>query len=99
MTDELDQKAYLDGLSAEIEVGEEAKRFLESDLGRCIVGIVDQRITDAHTQLEEINPEDTTGVLRLQESIKLSRDFTQWLNQLVTDGEQALLTWAQHRST
>lgn len=98
MPDELDQQKYAQQLTAEVEIGEEAKRFLESDLGRCITGIVEQRIADAHAQLEEINPEDTSGVLRLQESIKLSRDFTQWLNQLVADGEQALLTWAQHRS-
>ena len=86
-----------DELIASAELGEEAKKFLEGDLGRVLVGLAQQEIDLAHEALETADPVDTEAIRGLQNKIKVGRWFTEWLNQLVAEGEQAIHVYKQQQ--
>lgn len=80
-------------LIAEALIGDEAKRFLESDLGRCLLGMADQEADAARLGLETVDPSDTKAVVALQNKAALGRMFRSWLAELYTRGEQSLEVW------
>ena len=82
-----------EALIAEALIGDEAKRFLESDLGRCLLGMADQEAEAARIGLETVNPNDTKAVIALQNRAALGRMFKGWLAELYTRGEQSLEVW------
>jgi len=77
-------------LIAEAELGEEARQFLESDLGKCLMGMADQEAILAQEALGEVDPHNTIEIQRLQNHIKVSKWFRQWLYELLDKGESAL---------
>lgn len=79
-----------DELIAEAELGDQAKAFLESDLGRCLIGLAQQEVWSAHEALESISPTDIEGIRSLQSQAKMGRMFEQWLIELIDKGESAL---------
>jgi hypothetical protein len=87
-----------DELVAAAELGDEAKRFLESDLGRCILGMAEQEVQLAQAALAEVDPTDTEGIRKLQNHAKLYRQFNDWLKELLDKGEAALQAFIQQRS-
>ena len=87
----------LDELIATAELGEEAKRFLESDLGKVMVGLAQQEADLAREALETVDPTDTKKITKLQNEVKVSRWFSQWLAELLHDGEAALSTYKQQQ--
>lgn len=84
-------------LIAHAELGEEARKFVESDLYRCIVGIAEQEISLAHEKLEEVDAENTLRIRELQNEIARYRKFERWLNELVAKGSEALVAWKQRQ--
>jgi hypothetical protein len=84
-------------LIAQAEVGEEAKKFLESDLGKILVGLATQEADLAREKLETVDPKDEAKIRELQFQIKFGRSFERWLNDLVSDGDNAFQT-LQHQS-
>jgi len=86
-----------DVLIAEAEIGDEARRFLESDLGKTLLGMAKQEIQAAQEALEETDPTDTKTITALQNKAKVGRNFEQWLNELLIRGENALNTWKQQQ--
>jgi hypothetical protein len=87
-----------DELVAAAELGDEAKRFLESDLGRCLLGMAEQEVQLAQEALAEVDPTDTEGIRKLQNQAKLYRTFNEWLKELLDKGEAALQAFIQQRS-
>ena len=79
-----------DELIAEAELGEEARSFLESDLGKCILGMAKQEVALAQEALETVSPLDSESIMELQQRAKLYRNFEQWLNELLDKGQTAL---------
>ena len=79
----------LDLLIAEAEIGEEAKRFLDSDLGKAVMGIAAQNVEAARISLGEVNPDDKKLILTLQNEIKLGNRFRQYVVELFQSGEAA----------
>ena len=90
MTDE-------DALSAEAILGDEAKRFLEGDLGRYMRGVADQEVEKAILELEEVDPGDAKKVREIQNRIWRARNFPAWLVELVQRGEEALRVYQQQK--
>lgn len=82
-----------DILIAEAEIGEEARKFIESDLGRCILGIAKQEAQEALEKLAETLPTDIEGIMELQGAVKMCRAFEQWLIELISKGENAVEIW------
>ena len=85
----------LDVLLAEAELGEEAKRFLESDLGKAVIGMAEQNVELARIRLGEIDPDDNKLIRTLQNEIKLGERFKQYVLELFQNGEQAKAIYKQ----
>lgn len=88
-----------DELIADAELGDEAKRFLESDLGRCLVGMAQQEVMAAQEALETVDPNQAEEIRALQNKAKLGRQFDEWLHELVDQGNAALEAFRQQRDT
>ena len=84
-----------DELIAAAELGDEARRFLESDLGKCLLGMAQQEVMLAQEALETVSPYDQEAVRALQNQAKLGRHFEQWLLELLDKGESALEVFKQ----
>lgn len=87
-----------DVLIAHASIGEESASFMESEVGRCILGMAEQEVLEAQLKLENIAANDYMGILKLQEQIRMARLFPQWLSELVVKGEQAKSVWVSQRS-
>ena len=85
-------------LIAAAELGEKARDFLESELGKILIGLADQEIRVAEEALGEVDPDDPKKIRELQNNIKVGKWFTKWLLDLVQDGDQALSVFQQQRS-
>lgn len=85
-------------LIAEALIGDEAKKFLESDLGKCLVGMAEHESQLAMEALATVNPTDVNAIERLQNRVALGRQFPAFLQELITRGDQALMEWKQNES-
>lgn len=84
-----------DELIAEAEIGEDARQFVESDLGKILLGMAQQEVARAQEELETVDPSDTKKVVALQNQAKNGRNFEAWLAELISKGEQALIVWRE----
>ena len=80
----------LDELAAEAEIGDAAKVFMESELGRTILGMAEQESEVARIGLETVDPSNLKEITRLQNQAALGRMFKQWLEELIEKGNVAL---------
>ena len=88
----------LDELIAEAELGKQAKDFLESELGRCLIGMAKQDADIAKEGLANVNPTDTEAVRKLQNKVQLGMQFEQWLRTLVANGDAAINVFKQQEN-
>jgi len=84
-------------LEAEALLGDDAKRFLEGDLGRVLKGIAEQEVKKAILEFEEVDLTDEKKVRDLQNRIWRASRFTGWLEELVERGEEALRAIQQQK--
>lgn len=82
-------------LIAAAEIGDQARAFLESELGKCILGMAEQEVLAAQEQLGTISPVDEKGITALQNKIFRAKSFEAWLQELLADGENALSVFRQ----
>lgn len=85
-----EQDDRLGELLAHAEIGEAARDFLESDLGRCLLGIAQQEADSARIELETVDVENTIRIRELQNQCWRSRRFQEWLIELNNKGNEAL---------
>lgn len=71
-------------------LGDEARKFMDSDLCRYMIGIADQEIALAQEALENVPANDTVAVMELQFKAKVARQFKQWLDETIDKGDSAL---------
>lgn len=86
-----------DALIAAAEIGEEARLFLESDLGKYIIGVSRQEAQLALEKLAEIDPSQVEEVRKTQNEVRIAKMFEQWLVEALHDGEQAMLIFKQQK--
>lgn len=84
-----------DELMASALIGDEAKKFLESDLGKVIIGIADQEVDLAKEKLLDVDPDDIKAVRKLQHQAEFGIAFKSWLYNLLNEGEQAMAAFKQ----
>jgi cytoplasmic iron level regulating protein YaaA (DUF328/UPF0246 family) len=89
----------MDELVAEAEIGDEAKRFLESDLGKTILGIAKLEAEQAVMRLRNVDPDDAKSIRQIQNEIWRAESFEEWLTQLFHNGEQAIELYRQQRDS
>ena len=90
-----------DELLAEAEIGDAARNFLESDLGRCILGIAEQEAEGALLKMSDViatDPGNTKAIVSLNNEAILNRMFKTRLLELFHKGEQAIGVW-RHEQT
>ena len=78
-----------DELQAEMVIGDDARRFLESELGRTILGMADQEKTGALLGLAQVDASDAAKIRELQNVIWRADAFAGWLAELIQRGQDA----------
>lgn len=84
-------------LEAEAVMGDEAKRFLDGDLGKILKGIAEQEVKAAILEFEEVDLTNDKKIRDLQNRIWRASRFTGWLEELVERGEEALRALQQQK--
>lgn len=84
-----------DELIAEALIGDEAKRFLESDLGQVILGMAQQEVDAAVEKLKAVDPTDAKVIREIQNEVWRAEQFKGWLTELFHKGEAALQAFKQ----
>lgn len=87
-----------DELIAQAEIGEEARKFIGSDLYKCMVGIASQHADENLIELERVDPDDSKKIRKLQDEIRHFRSFEKWLKELIDEGDNAISVFRQQRS-
>ena len=85
----------LEQMSAEAEIGEEARKFLESDLGKCLCGMAKQEVDAAVLEFDQIDPGDIKKIRELQLRVKFGLSFQNWLVELFEKGNEAMQAFQQ----
>lgn len=76
-------------LVAEIDLGQQAKEFVESDLGRYIIGCAHQEIISAQAALKTALPWRRRKIQELQNRIWRAESLLLWLRDLIEAGRSA----------
>ncbi len=84
-------------LIAEAELGEDARAFVQSELGQTIIGLARQDSMDALRELAKVDPTDAAKVAELQRKAAFGERFEQYLAELVQRGNNALALFQQER--
>lgn len=82
----------IDVLEAEAIIGDEADKFLRSDLGQTMLGLAKQEADAATLKLKTADPDDTKEIRNLQNMIWRAESFEEWLRSLAHNGEIAMQT-------
>ena len=84
-----------DELINEAELGNEARKFVESELGKAMLDRADQRLKSAQELLETVDPTDEKKIRDLQNQAQNARNFGEWIFDLIDKGENAMIEWSQ----
>ena len=84
-------------LEAEAILGDEARRFLEGDLGKLLCGIAEQEVQKAVLELEEADLTEEKKIRDIQNRIWRANRFAGWLKELVERGDEALRALQQQK--
>lgn len=87
-----------DELIAAAEIGDEAKSFMESQLGQVMLGMAKQDAQIAMETLSQVDCTDSKKIRVLQNTVYLANTFEQWLNELFSKGENALAAFKQQEN-
>jgi len=82
-------------LVAQAMLGKDAEEFLNTDLGRYLVGCAEQEIADATEKLVRVSPWRRRRIVDLQSQIWRAQSFQTWLAEIITTGRQAIETLEQ----
>ena len=72
------------------ELGEEARRFVESPLGKAMIDLAAQEVWLAQDALLRVNPTDAEEIRKLQNKAWLGNTFKQWIEEIIDKGDSAL---------
>ena len=70
--------------------GEQVQNFMNSDVGRYLIGRADQQSEEAFFQFKHCDVNDVEKVRSLQNTILRSEEFKLWLGEAVQDGLHSL---------
>ena len=82
-----------------VELGLDAKQFLESKLGRYVAQRAMDEMYAATQVLAEIDPFDHKAIVQLQQANKVASAALSWLAQAIEAGTQAEATLVAMEST
>ena len=76
-------------LSAQAKVGALCANWLDTDVGRYVIGRAEQYEMDVLRELAEVKPEDKIRIVQLQERAKVPALIVRFLDEAIADGEAA----------
>ena len=76
-------------LVAHMDIGDQAEKFIASDLGRTMLGFAAQQVQDALQKLKDVSPHDPKEILELQGKVWRAESFAGWLVDLASRGREA----------
>lgn len=76
-------------LLAEVELGLDVEQFMQSKVGRYLVGRAMHEADQATEQLKTADPENSKEIRRLQNEIYRSNQVIEWLNEALQAGKNA----------
>jgi hypothetical protein len=79
----------VDLLMAEAVLGRDAEEFLNTELGRFILGRCEQEIAEAQEQLSRVSPWRRRRIQQLQNEVWRAQSMKAWLGELITNGRSA----------
>jgi hypothetical protein len=77
-------------LFAEAVLGRDAQSFVDSELGRYIVGCAQEEIRTAYGKLKTVSPIRIFKVQELQNEIWRAEQLLAWLQDLIVSGTRAM---------
>lgn len=77
-------------LISTVELGEEARNFLESRLATEMLAAMEDEADQALQDLKGVNPVDSEAIRRLQNIVWRCESFKGWLLETVVKGDNAL---------
>ena len=77
-------------LFAEAMMGRDAEDFIQSDIGRYIIGCAEQEAQEAMQQLKTVSSWRRRRIIELQNKIYRAESIQSWLAELVIKGTQAI---------
>jgi hypothetical protein len=76
-------------LMAEAILGDDAEKFLKTDLGKYLIESAEQETTEALHILKTVDPNDKVKITELQNKIWRAESFKDWLVGLINAGSDA----------
>lgn len=76
-------------LSAQAKVGALCANWLDTDVGRYVIGRTEQYEMDVLRELATVKPEDKIRIVQLQERAKVPALIVRFLDEAIADGEAA----------
>lgn len=73
---------------ATLQLGDQARRWLESDIGQWVLGVAQQEVDAATRDLKEVDPENSAEIRRLQNAIKVAEQGVKWLLEAIQRAHQ-----------
>ena len=74
---------------AQVLIGNDAEEFVESELGRTMLGMAEQDLKTAIIKFDECPISDNAKLMDLKVEIRACRRFEQYLTELITRGREA----------
>ena len=76
-------------LSAQAKVGALCANWLDTDVGRYVIGRAEQYEMDVLRELATVKPEDKIRIVQFQERAKVPALIVRFLDEAIADGEAA----------
>ena len=73
-------------------LGSQVEQFLETDIGKYLVGMAENVALEAMDQLKRTAPWRKTRIQQLQNTILTAENFQKWLGQAYSEGLHSLHT-------
>lgn len=79
----------IEELQAEMILGDDAQKWLDSELGRTVVGMAAQEKAEALEALADVKATDIEAIMTLQAIAKRADSFATWIAELIHRGAEA----------
>lgn len=80
----------IDEIKAQVIIGNDAEEFVDSELGRTVLGMAKQDIETAVMAFDEADATDQKAIAKIQQDLRVARRFEQYLAELIQRGREAL---------
>ena len=76
-------------LGESIVLGDEAEKFLSTQLGKYMLGRVLHLRDEAMLELRTVEPENIKQIRKLQADIRQAENFPAWIQEVIHEGERS----------